>query len=253
MSLFINTGHHPGVFKNKNDITGKNQSYYRRDHFSDLLKEQQDVNHTLIQSLREIKRLNQEQTIRQEGHRKDLAAQLRGLEEQNKERKRFENKTLDSLYQLGMENAQLQKGLEADERIKQEMLEKITSISESNSRTEVSLYNQVSFNKQVIDQLKEVIEMQTQMNTDASQNNKQHDQLVNRLETQEALMEKTLRQLNHLRASLFERTHHLVEKMEETYDLTTSYVNQLLSGSNKPLTFFMTEEQKKESKSDSSS
>src|SRR5699024_12854146 len=50
------TGEHPGVFKNKNDVTGRNQSYYRRDHFSDLLKEQQDVNHTLID--RKSTRLN---------------------------------------------------------------------------------------------------------------------------------------------------------------------------------------------------
>src|SRR5699024_7627954 len=104
-----------------------------------------------------------------------------------------------------------------------------------------------------VEQLKEVIELQAQMNTDASEQNEQHHQVMNRLENQEALMEKSLRQLSHLRTILFERSHHLVEKLKETYDLTTSYVNRLLSGSNKPLTFSMTAEQKEESKSDPNS
>src|SRR5699024_11018377 len=155
-----------------------------------------------IYSLKELKQSNQEQIRRQESRWRDLAAQFQGLEEQNKERKRFENSALDSLYQLNMETTQLQKGLEAEERIKQEILQQITSISESNSRTEDSLYNQVSFNEQVVEQLKEVIELQAQMNTDASEQNEQHHQVMNRLENQEALMEKSLRQLSHLRTIL---------------------------------------------------
>lgn len=61
--------------------------------------------------------------------------------------------------------------------------------------------------------------------------------MLKRLDTQEALLDKLGRQLNHVRSILFERTNYLVDKIDEGYKLTSSYVYKLMTGSEQPFTF----------------
>src|SRR5699024_12866080 len=63
--------------------------------------------------------------------------------------------------------------------------------------------------------------------------------MLDRLENQEALMEKFHRQISEFRSILFERSSFLAEKIEDSYNLTSSYFYQLVSGSDTPLTLYM--------------
>ena len=53
------------------------------------------------------------------------------------------------------------------------------------------------------------------------------NKLANRVESQEGLMEKVLRQIDHLRSILYERTNFLDEKIEKAYE----YFNKIYSKS----------------------
>ncbi|MDQ6597448.1 hypothetical protein E2K98_06635 [Bacillus salipaludis] len=74
------------------------------------------------------------------------------------------------------------------------------------------------------------------------------NQVLTRLDRQEALTEKILRQINHIRSILFERTNYLATKIEDGYKVTSTYVYKLMTGSEQPLTFLLRNDKKEESK-----
>lgn len=65
------------------------------------------------------------------------------------------------------------------------------------------------------------------------------EELLTRMKQQEALMEKVLRKIANFRSILFERTSFLTDKIEDNYHLTTTFIYNLLSGSDPLLTFHM--------------
>jgi hypothetical protein len=65
LGLFINNGEHPDVYRNNEEIAGSNQAYSRRDHLTELMKEQQDMNTRLRMALEELKRQSQDQKTMQ--------------------------------------------------------------------------------------------------------------------------------------------------------------------------------------------
>src|SRR5699024_5830171 len=96
MALFINTGEHPGVIESEIDIVGKNQSFYRKDHVSELVKEQRQVNETLLKSLRKLTLLQSQQSTEQQQQRKETEQQLEELNNQNRKQKLIEKTNLES-------------------------------------------------------------------------------------------------------------------------------------------------------------
>ncbi|MBI0577134.1 hypothetical protein IEC97_07155 [Neobacillus cucumis] len=90
--------------------------------------------------------------------------------------------------------------------------------------------------------LRTVIEHDEQMMMDML------NQVLTRLDRQEALTEKILRQINHIRSILFERTNYLATKIEDGYKVTSTYVYKLMTGSDQPLSFLLRNDKKEESK-----
>lgn len=248
MALFINTGEHPGVFESERDIVGKNQSFYRKDHVSELVKEQRQVNKTLLKSLRKLTLLQSQQSNEQQQQRKETEQQLEELNNQNRKQKQFEKTILDCLNDLGARHEAIQTTLKREELAKQEIFDQLSFLSESNQDTIDYLGQYESFNGKVSDQLNYMLQLQTNVEQRIGEQDDEQYRLNERLENQEALTEKTIRQLDHLRASLFERTSYLVEKVEESYRLTSSYIYELLKGSNQPFTFFVSEEKSEDKK-----
>jgi ribosomal protein S6 len=58
-----------------------------------------------------------------------------------------------------------------------------------------------------------------------------HKTILERLDHQEVLNQKLSRDLDHLKATLFERIGYVVEKIEENYKQITEYVTQLFTKS----------------------
>ncbi|MBU5466126.1 hypothetical protein KQI49_04680 [Virgibacillus sp. MSJ-26] len=248
MALFINTGEHPGVFESEIDIVGKNQSFYRKDHVSELVKEQRQVNETLLKSLRKLTLLQSQQSTEQQQQRKETEQQLEELNNQNRKQKLFEKTILDSLNDLVARHDEIETTFKQEGLAKQEIFEQLSILSESNQDTIDYLGQYESFNGKLSDQLNYMLQLQTNVERRIGEQDDEQYRLNERLENQEALTEKTIRQLDHLRASLFERTNYLVEKVEESFQLTSSYIYELLKGSNQPFTFFVSEEKSEDKK-----
>lgn len=98
----------------------------------------------------------------------------------------------------------------------------------------------------IIHLLKTQEELQKQLSEKISKQEEFQTGVLNRLDQQEALTEKISRQLNHIRSILFERTNYLAEKIDEGYKITSSYVYNLMTGSDQPITFYLMNHKKEE-------
>jgi len=90
-------------------------------------------------------------------------------------------------------------------------------------------------NEELISKMGQQMELQKMMETQVLKHQNNQEEVISRLENQEALSEKMGRQIDSLRSALYERTHFLAEKIEESYKSTTSYINKIISGSELPI------------------
>ena len=85
--------------------------------------------------------------------------------------------------------------------------------------------------------------MQNQLSQQISKQADTQLEVLNRLENQEALTEKILRQIDYFRATLFERTNYLAEKIDTGYNYAVSYVSKLMTGTDQsPMKLVITKE-----------
>jgi hypothetical protein len=94
-------------------------------------------------------------------------------------------------------------------------------------------------NHQFVLQMNEQFELQKEVAEKMRKQEEFQGGVLQRLDTQEALMDKISRQIQHIRSILFERTNYLATKIDDGYKITSSYVYRLMTGSEQPLTFFL--------------
>ncbi|WHZ04608.1 hypothetical protein QNH48_08295 [Neobacillus sp. YX16] len=118
----------------------------------------------------------------------------------------------------------------------------------ANQLNELRSSNQkhTEYEELIIHLLKTQEELQKQLSEKISKQEEFQTGVLNRLDQQEALTEKIFRQINHIRSILFERTNYLAEKIDEGYKITSSYVYNLMTGSDQPITFYLMNNKKGE-------
>lgn len=215
MGLFINSEQHHGMYKNVAKINVPNQTTFRRDHLAELLKEQQKMNDSLHKSILKLGILNEQRDEKQLNQWQEVSDRLGRLEKVNHQQ---DLQMMAHLKTLTDDNKNLQMMIEDDRISSQEIMKQIKQHSLNN----LDLTQQLTEQKEG-----------------------QREVLI-RLDNQEALTEKALRQIDNLRSSLFERTNYLAEKIEDSYQLTSSYLYQLLTGADQSLTFYVNSENRKE-------
>lgn len=239
MGLFMNKDEHPGVFISGQSIDEPNQEYFKLDYFAELVKEQKEVNHSLSSSFRKLNSLYHQQKNTQANQWKEIHAQLTALHVQHDQHKKFESQATEWLTMLENNNAELKRIMKHENVLKKEIIDEITVLSQSNQEIVDQLGNYKSANEELHSQLNELVDFHKELSGQLSKQDDHQDQVLNRLETQEALMEKTLRQISQFRSILFERTNYIAESIENSYNLTSSYVYKLMTGSERPLTLYM--------------
>jgi vacuolar-type H+-ATPase subunit I/STV1 len=118
----------------------------------------------------------------------------------------------------------------------------------ANQLNEISSSHQkhTEYEELIIHLLKTQEDLQKQLSEKISKQEEFQTGVLTRLDQQEALTEKISRQLNHIRSILFERTNYLAEKIDEGYKITSSYVYNLMTGSDQPITFYLMNNKKGE-------
>lgn len=239
MGLFINKDDHPEVFHNPNSLQDPNQHFAKIDYLSELITGQKEAYESLRHSFRDLKDYHQQQETNQMNQWNDIIAQLKELRENHQQQKEFASHVMNWLIKLDEESNKLQGILENEGQLKQEMIDQIQILNQSNQEMMKRLEQYESTNHDLSVKMNEQIERQQQISEQFSKQEDRQNEVLTRLDNQEALTEKILRQINHIRSILFERTNYLAEKIESGYKITSSYVYKLMTGSDKPLTLFM--------------
>ncbi|MEK3889519.1 hypothetical protein [Bacillus sp. FSL K6-3431] len=235
MGLFINNGDHPDVFKNNGDIIEPNQEVAKVDYYSEMVKEQKKANETLQQSFHDLKMLLTQQEYSHANEWNVVSTQLMELKESNLQHDTFEKYVVD---QLQDKNIQVQEILEQESLYKKEWMDQINGVSQMYQETISKLVKSESENEQLALKMNEQLDLQMDMSKQMSMQTDNQSEIFKRLDNQEALTEKVVRQIDHIRSILFERTVYLAEKIENGYQLTSSYVYKLMTGSDQSLTLF---------------
>ncbi|MET3698917.1 hypothetical protein SAMN05877753_110153 [Bacillus oleivorans] len=247
MGLFINNGKHPDVFKHRGEIDEPNQGYLKIDYFSEMVNQQMKINENLAISIQELGELYQKQSKTQAKQWNELSGQLHELKESDLKHEKFQAQAREWINTLNNDNLELQKMMENEQKVNQKVMEQLNIINESNHEIVNQLDSYKAANQLIQSDIHDLVELNKQMTEQMVKQDENQNRVINQLDNQEALLEKTFRQINNLRSILFEQANHLADKIENSYNLTSSYFYKLLTGSDQPLTLVMMKQKQKKS------
>ncbi|QKY70784.1 hypothetical protein [Lentibacillus sp. CBA3610] len=250
MGLFINNHEHPEVYMNEGNIREPNQAYYHKDNFADMINEQKEINQTLSNAFHELKRIHHRENHTNASRWKGVSDQLTALKEREREHKTFEHQAMEWLQKLDRNNQQLHHIIEHEDMMKKEVAGQVESLHESSQKIMERLAAYETVNQDMAQQMTEIVDMNREMADRAAEQDQTQENVLERLENQGALMEKIHRQISEFRSILFERSSHLAEKIEDNYNLTSSYFYKLVSGSEQPLTWYVDQKKVENEKRD---
>ncbi len=136
---------------------------------------------------------------------------------------------MEWLEKLDEKNSTLQLTIEDEVIFKQQMKNYMDTLNHSNSEVVNKLDKYGFANKQLELKVDEQLDLQNQLSQQISKQADTQMEVLNRLENQEALTEKVLRQIDYFRATLFERTNYLAEKIDTGYNYAVSYVSKIMT------------------------
>ncbi|WP_404451544.1 hypothetical protein LG329_14565 [Virgibacillus necropolis] len=242
----MNNEKHGNLFKNEGKIKEPNQSYFKRDHFAELVNGQLKVNESIQHSIHGLKTLHQQQENSQMAKWMEISKRLNELKAFNLTHEKDKGYVVERLKNLEEENKKLQVIVEDERLSEREMLSQINSLCQSNQEIVDQLEDYNLGQQEVKTKMSEQFDLQQQMSDQLSKQEENRDEVLSRLENQEALTEKITRQIDYFRSILFERTNYLAEKIENGYQHTSSYINKLVTGSELPSSKFMTNQNQDE-------
>jgi methyl-accepting chemotaxis protein len=248
MGLYINSGQHPTVYKNNGQLKEPNQAYLRIDYFSEMLKEQQRVNQTLMNSFHHLQMQYEQQKNWELKQWKDVGASLDELKESNQQYEKFTKHATDWLNQLEQNYQKLQTMLESESSLNKEIVDQIQLLSETQHEIIEQLNQYKNSNQEFHSQMDQIMDYQKQLLEKAASHEEKQQDVIKKLDNQEAIMEKTNRQVTDLRSILYERASYLSEKIEEGYQLISSFFYNLLTGKDSSFSLLMIKPKKEESK-----
>jgi chromosome segregation ATPase len=235
MGVYINRSTHPNLFQTRKPIETQNQDYFHSDYMRDLLTNQKELQESLENALKSFKITFQKHQYSDDKRWRDINKQIQELSQSSEKHDSFMTQAREWLHVLENNNVELQKIIQSDSIVKENMKEEITRIHESNREMVGQLASYENLNEQLVTKMNELVELYQSMSTKITEQSNKQDTVIDNLEKQEAMMEKSYRQLNNLRSILYERTSYVAEKIEESYKLTSSILYKFLSGSDKPL------------------
>ncbi|MEC2077732.1 hypothetical protein [Metabacillus fastidiosus] len=216
-----------------------NQRYFRLNYMKEFVKEQQAMNKDLTDAANEVNDLIHKTRDEQVEHFYDL---YKHLEEQKavtspllsdmETQKLTSEQMINQLHDLEKQNEELLKKLEAENQISQVIVDQLTIQDKSFTDFSRRIKESEEIQQSLTEQLDQQIHLNEQMKEKLSLQETFHESVIERINNQEAQTEKVTRDLENLKAIVFERISHVVEKIEENYKLSKDFIVHLFSKQN---------------------
>ncbi|GGA83305.1 hypothetical protein [Ornithinibacillus halotolerans] len=244
MSLFINKKLHPTVFKNNASIKEPNQSYYETNYLKELIENQNKLNDSFHQSMKNFKISLQKHRHNDENRWQEVKHDIEVIKQSEQKHQEFEKEMRGWIKLLKQNNQELHRIVQSNSEVNEEILQEINRIHESNQLMMQQVEEFFSMNQQVNSKVETLVNGQETLLEQAVHTNEKQDKVINHLEKQDAILEKNNRELNHIRSIIFERTSFIAEKIEESVKLTSSVLYKFFTKSDKPIGLLIGNEKK---------
>ncbi|MBD8006577.1 hypothetical protein [Bacillus norwichensis] len=237
------------IYKSEETIDEPNQSVAQIDEWSEFFEAQKKSNTRLQQAFFDLNKVMKQQDQIRKNQWKKINYQLKDLRRNDRKHAEDYENVKGQLTIIDEKNHKLEVMLEQEIIFKKEVMEQLLQVSGTNAEIEQRLKSVEVDNEELLAKLNQQYELQKEMTEQISKQEERHQEVMSRLDSQEAVTEKILRQVTNIRSILFERANYLAEKIENSYQLTSSYIYKLMSGSVEPLQLFLLKQkgQQKES------
>jgi hypothetical protein len=222
MGLFVNKSLHPTVFENDKEIEESNQKNFKIDPLAEWIEEQKTTTSTIEDSLIALDKSLGRARNNQKNKWESVDQQLHGLTEHYNHHEDFEIKVLESLKGLEEKNEGLRGMLKTEEMLSKKFIAQINMITSMNTDLASQLEKSQLASATLSAKLDDQINRQNNLSDQYTKQEEVQYEVLKRLDIQEGLTEKVLRQLGHLRSIVFERSSYLAEKIERLYVSATS-------------------------------
>ena len=155
--------------------------------------------------------------------------------------RKFDNDVMESLTKVETKNKMLHRTLKHERIINREFIGKVNEVSQTNEEIVNRMETLTSANEEIVVKMNEQLDYQKLLSEQILKQNDVQKDVIIRLDNQEGLLGKMIRQLDYLRSVLFERTHFLSEKTEGSHHMTSSYISKLLPRSDQVFGTFYVE------------
>lgn len=248
VSIFINTHSHPTLFKSNDSKEGPNQSYFKSDYVKELLEEQDQMNEAFQKSMESLRIAFQWHQFNDENKWENVVQDIEQIRDKTRQHEEMDKKMREWLMMLEHNSEELHRVVRENSTLNQDVLKEVHRIHQSNEEIMDKLMQFDAANEQFSGRMTEIANNQQVMAEYVADQHDKQDKVLDQLENQGALMEKSNRQLTNLRSILYERSGFIADKIEESYKLTTSILYKFLTGTDQPLTLMMTNQKKEANK-----
>ena len=243
MDLFMNREAHPEVFINDLDgIKPNNQRIFT----IDPLTEQKEANLSLQRRLNDLESLLEQQDTQQTNQLQTIHKFLDGLRDREMTQEQFESEVMESFVQLHAENHSFQRKLADEHVFNRQVAKQVRDVSQLTTELTGSVEGVVRANEEISREVKEQVTHQQRLSEQLVKQKDLQQTILSRLAKQEGLTERMMKQVDHLRSVLYERSSFLAEKIGGTYSTTSHFISKLLVGNEQPPNRFMVNQKQEE-------
>lgn len=235
--VFIKNETNPTIFKNPSTLKlSSNQESFRKNYLQEFIKQQSDMNASLKNSSIEVNMLVNETKVEQLQQFSHVIKQLDQqnqrttplLENINKQEEIYHT-LLERFEAVDQFNDKLIKKYENEGLINQVIVDQLTIQDTEINQISKKVEEYRNLNYSLTEQLEEQIRINGDILNSIELQESFHKTILERLDHQDAINQKMSREIDNLKATLFERISFVVDKIEENYKQITGYITQLFS------------------------
>ena len=218
MRLFLNKNVEPKLHLSTTTLVEPNQIEYRLQFLAEVLKYQDSINQKLTDSIESISSLFQSTISDRDEQIKRMEFQIENQQILQKQMtnnlQKLELVINEKLDQITGDQKELAQIVDKEELIHQAILAQLGTQDQSTLSLLKKMNEFEMVNRQLSDLVKNQLINQSEITSKLELQDVYHQTVMERLDQQEAVSHKVNRQLDSLKAVIFERIGHLAEKIE---------------------------------------
>lgn len=217
MGLYMNDDRHPGMYRGSKKLNESNQVIERQDYLTQVLSNQQKTNRTFNRAIYGLRHSQKKLETRQSNQWKELMEHLEEMRDLSDRHEELEQAVLAWLKSLELKNRKLQLVLKNEQKAKKDLVQKVEDLNKLNHDLMARLDEISELNGRIETKVDEQTKLQKSLSGQVNRLETAQQEVMSKIDSQEGLIDKLNRQIDHIRSVLFERTNHLEGKIEHLY------------------------------------